>query len=239
VVTVRVFGASIQFARLGANRLLRAAIRAYDVDYGVYRIESYNCRKVTGGTSRSAHSWPVAVDINPNTNPYSSKGTLITDMPRAFVDCFKAEGFGWGGEWRHPKDAMHFSLAPNEKGKPHPEPFDTRLQQRANQKWKAKHGGKDPGLAAKPRTKKKGIQPPPFGGVVLSFEGWNVARKPQPAVRTFQLRLKERGWAIATDGNFPKAVERVVRAFQREKELPITGKVDAATWKAIWRAPIT
>ena len=46
-------------------------------------------------------------------------------------------------------------------------------------------------------------------------------------MRTFQRRLKERGWTIATDGNFTKQVETVVRAFQREKLLAVTGKVDA------------
>src|SRR5215208_1409844 len=81
-VTVTVFGKSIPFVRHAANALLRAAIDAYEVDYDVYRIESYNCRKTTSGTSWSAHAWAAAVDINPEHNPYSSRGVLKTDMPR-------------------------------------------------------------------------------------------------------------------------------------------------------------
>jgi len=239
VVTVDVFGASILFARRGANQLLRAAIRAYDVAYGVYRIESYNCRKVTGGSSRSAHSWPVAIDVNPDTNPYSSDGKLRTDMPQQFVECFKAEGFGWGGDWSGSKDAMHFSLAPNERGKPHPEDFDARLQGRARQKWREIHGGADAGLAKRPKAKQKGVKAPPFPGTAMSYDRWRRTKVPDANVRTFQRRLNERGWRIPSDGNFTKLVVAVVCAFQREKLLEVHGKVDEPTWRAIWEAPIT
>jgi D-alanyl-D-alanine carboxypeptidase/Putative peptidoglycan binding domain len=239
VVNVEVFGKTITFAQRGANQLLRAAIRAYDVKYAVYRIESYNCRKVTSGTSRSAHSWPVAVDINADSNPYSKAGNLQTDMPRAFVECFRAEGFGWGGDWTGAKDPMHFSLAPNERGKPRPERFDPRVQQQARAKWRQVHGGVTAGLAKKPKPKAAGSSAPPFPGNVLSYDRWRKTKTPDAGVRTFQGRLKERGWTIATDGNFTKQVETVVRAFQREKLLAVTGKVDAGTWNSIWAAVVT
>jgi hypothetical protein len=239
VVSVHVFGTSLVFARLGANQLLRAAMRAYDVGYGVYRIESYNCRKVTGGSSRSAHSWPVAVDINPDTNPFSKAGRLITDMPREFVACFESEGFGWGGSWSSPKDAMHFSLAPSERGKPHPEDFDTGLEQQARQKWRETHGGIDAGLAERPQPKDAGLEAPPFPGYAMSYDRWRRTKAADANVRAFQQRLKERRWNVATDGNFTKQVEAVVSAFQREKLLQIHGKVDEPTWKAVWEAAIT
>ena len=91
--------------------------------------------------SISAHAWPLAVDINPERNAYS-KTRLITDMPEAFVQCFKEAGFGWGGNWRSAKDAMHFSLAPNEGGVPRPEAFDPRLQEQALEKWRQLHAGR-------------------------------------------------------------------------------------------------
>lgn len=34
-----------------------------------YRVKTYNCRKTTGGGSWSAHSWPIAIDINPSGEP--------------------------------------------------------------------------------------------------------------------------------------------------------------------------
>jgi len=39
-----------------------------------------------------------------------------TDMPRAFVQLFLDEGWGWGCNWNSTKDAMHFSKAPGEGG---------------------------------------------------------------------------------------------------------------------------
>jgi peptidoglycan hydrolase-like protein with peptidoglycan-binding domain len=134
---------------------------------------------------------------------------------------------------------MHFSLAPNERGKPHPEAFDSRLQQQARARWRQVHGGTEAGPAERPKPKAAGISAPPFPGNVLSYERWRQTKRPDAGVRTFQRRLKERGWTIATDGNFTKQVETVVRAFQREKLLAVTGRVDGATWTAIWTASLT
>jgi D-alanyl-D-alanine carboxypeptidase/Putative peptidoglycan binding domain len=240
VVKVEVFGTSILFARRGANQLLRAALRAYDVDYAVYRIESYNCRKTTGGGAWSAHSWPVAVDINPDKNPFSKQGHLVTNMPREFVDCFRTEGFGWGGDWTKPKDAMHFSLSPNERGRPMPQDFDAQLQEQARQKWRQSHGGVAAPLAATPVAHAQGVPAPAFPGYTMSYDRWlRTDKQKDPNVTTFQRRLKERGWHIATDGKFTKAVESAIRAFQREKSLAIDGKVEAKTWRAIWESPVT
>jgi D-alanyl-D-alanine carboxypeptidase/Putative peptidoglycan binding domain len=238
-VPVEVFGTTIAFARRGANQLLRAAMRAYDLDYRVHRIESYNCRLTTGGGSRSAHSWPVAVDINPDQNPYSSTGHLKTNMPKDFIECFKKEGFGWGGDWHSVKDPMHFSLAPNEGGDPAPAAFDHRLQQRALRKWRDRHGGANAPPSPGPHSVASGVSAPPFPGHILSVKRFRQTKRPDDDVRKFQRRLKKRGWRIATDGKFTPAVERVVRAFQREKRLRVTGSVDRATWRMIWEAPVT
>jgi len=237
-VPVRVFGTTLVFARKGANQLLRAAMLAYDVDYRVYRIESINCRSTTAGGSISAHAWPVAVDINPDTNAYS-KTRLITDMPAAFIECFKLAGFGWGGNWRSAKDAMHFSLAPNEGGRPKPESFDPRLQEQALEKWRTLHGGVDAPIDPSIRTRARGKQPPAYPGSPLSLESWRLTREPDANILRFQTRLKERGWNVATDGKFSADLIAVIRAFQREKLLAVTGQVDENTWRMIWQAPVT
>ena len=54
------------------------------------------------------HALGCAIDINPAQNPMSR--TLITDMPREFIQCFKDAGFSWGGDYPNRKDAMHFEL---------------------------------------------------------------------------------------------------------------------------------
>lgn len=91
-----------------------------------------NCRKITGGTNYSLHSYFIACtillwnlskriagglacDFNWQTNPYGPR--LVTDMPRAMVDEILAirtnsgvRVFGWGGYYTGNKDAMHFEI---------------------------------------------------------------------------------------------------------------------------------
>jgi len=234
-VPVTVFGKTIPFEKRAANQLLRAAMKAYAVDYDVTRIESYNCRMTTSGTSQSAHSWAVAVDINPEQNPFT-RGGVITNMPREFVECFTSEGFGWGGAWRSVKDAMHFSLAPNEGGKPRPETFDRKLQQQAIDLWVARNIGVNP-APQPPHPRRKGKKGPDFPGTDMDRKGF--ARKDDPNVRLFQARLAERGWRIDVSGKFDKRTEVVIRAFQREKRLYVDGVVGKNTWRMIWEAGIT
>lgn len=91
----------------------------------------YNCRKITGGTGYSLHAFAedsgfafwtgvkvamaVAVDVNSLANPYGPR--LVTDMPRPMVEAILgirtnngAQVWGWGGNYRNNKDAMHFEL---------------------------------------------------------------------------------------------------------------------------------
>jgi peptidoglycan hydrolase-like protein with peptidoglycan-binding domain len=232
-VTVRVFGRQIPFVRAGANALLRAAMAAYDLDYAVRRIESYNCRRTISGGSRSAHSWAAAVDINPETNPFSSKGKLVTDMPAAFRAAFTDHGFGWGGNWRSVKDAMHFSLDHGEGGSAPVETFDRDLQARADAKWDQR--------GTKPRP-----QPPKPAGKAPPWRHDHPAEPSNPrnrhgkcdTVRQWQAQMKSRGWDIDVDAYFGDASERVCRAFQREKSLAIDGILGPDTWRASWDAPV-
>jgi hypothetical protein len=87
---------------------------------------AFNCRRTTGGTAWSQHSYGRAIDINPVQNPYVSGGTVLPEAGRAFLDRgnsrpgmiapgdvvvrgFAAEGWGWGGTWTDPLDYQHFS----------------------------------------------------------------------------------------------------------------------------------
>lgn len=238
-VPITVFGKTIPFDRRGANQLLRAAMKAYEVDYRVYDIQSFNCRKTTSGKSWSIHSWAIAVDINPATNPYTTRGRVITDMPREFIECFTSEGFGWGGNWRSVKDAMHYSLAPNEGGRPRPRSFETALQQAAVELWVARHRGVNVPPSDPPKPKARGKKAPPYPGYEMTQERWRRTRTPDENVERLQERLAERGWRIKTDGKFDAATETVVRAFQREKLLEIDGVVGKNSWRLIWEAPLT
>jgi hypothetical protein len=234
-IPVVVFGKTLSFDKRGANQLLRAAMSAYAVPYDVYRIESYNCRMTTSGKSWSAHAWAAAVDVNPDDNPLTS-GKLVTDLPRAFIKAFTDAGFGWGGNWSSSKDAMHFSLSPNEGGTPKVETFDRALQRAAIELWLERHDGVNVEPVARKR-KSKGTKAPPFAGVDLDRE--HNARKVDESVRAFQAQLAERGWDVEATGKFDQRTERAVRAFQREKRLFIDGKVGKNTWRQIWEADVT
>jgi hypothetical protein len=231
---VRVFGKTIPFVRAGANALLRAAMAAYDVDYAVTRIESYNCRQTVSGGSQSAHSWAAAVDINPERNPFSSKGQLVTDMPPAFRAAFKSNGFGWGGDWRSVKDAMHFSLDRREGGSAPVEKFNPDLQAQADAKW-AKRGS-----VPAPRPKAAGTSAPPWRHDHPAMP--NNPRNHHPTcetVRQWQARMKDRGWDIGVDAVYGDDSERVCRAFQREKQLTVDGILGPDTWRAAWESNVT
>lgn len=102
--------------------------------------DSYNCRNIKGSSTKSLHSFGIALDINWHTNPYvdhagqrkvrfSDKptqaereedvrlGAADTDMTEAMIadilSIRTANGkqvLEWGGHWRTVKDAMHFEI---------------------------------------------------------------------------------------------------------------------------------
>lgn len=58
-------------------------------------------------------------------------------------------------------------------------------------------------------------------------------------LRTWQRRMRERGWNITPDGYYGDETERVARAFQREKGLVVDGLIGRDTWNAAWTSPVT
>ncbi len=79
--------------------------------------------KAGGKKSLSNHSYGTAIDFNPFDNPYISKsGRIIpkgaeynpAQNPLSLSDdsklvmFLKSRGWTWGGDWRDPKDYMHF-----------------------------------------------------------------------------------------------------------------------------------
>lgn len=59
------------------------------------------------GSKLSAHSWGIAIDLNPGSNRQGSAG----DMDARVVEFFKNAGFEWGGDWKgKTRDPMHFQF---------------------------------------------------------------------------------------------------------------------------------
>ncbi|MER8942803.1 M15 family metallopeptidase [Mesorhizobium sp. M0915] len=90
---------------------------------------AFNCRKKTSGRNLSAHSFGIAIDINPAQNPYVSKGQILPESSKFFAEpgnrtadrpgvivkggvvtaAFSRQGWKWGGGWTTLKDYQHFS----------------------------------------------------------------------------------------------------------------------------------
>ena len=86
-------------------------------------------RESTGGGNLSNHAYGLAIDLNPQQNPYISYSTgkavwwhenandyidrdaglphMITHEDLAY-ELFTERGFEWGGDWNNPKDYQHF-----------------------------------------------------------------------------------------------------------------------------------
>lgn len=116
--TISVFGTSVTvykdlapgLQRINQQWLAKPASQRYQIK----SIGGYNCRTVSGKNAWSSHAFGTALDINPATNPYGKE--YETDMPAWFINLFKAEGYGWGGDWSSVKDTMHFSKVPPIEG---------------------------------------------------------------------------------------------------------------------------
>jgi len=82
---------------------------------------AFNYRKVKGSKVLSAHSYGMAIDINPLQNPHikgkviqpdkgiynvNASGTIIRDSK--LVKEFVKRGWHWGGRWKSSKDYQHF-----------------------------------------------------------------------------------------------------------------------------------
>lgn len=97
---------------------------------------------------------------------------------------------------------------------------------------------KDGSLAKAPATPAPPKPPavPPWPKRVL------VAKDPEmhgDDVLAWQRQMRKRGWEITVDAFYGDQSAGVARSFQREKKLPVTGKVDEAMWKASFSLPVT
>lgn len=74
------------------------------------------------------------------------------------------------------------------------------------------------------------------GDVILVNGRWR-----SKGLAVYQARMQARGWGIGADGadgRYGNDTERVVRQFQKNKGLKVTGHVDKATWDAAWSLPV-
>jgi hypothetical protein len=100
-----------------AAKALGRVLEAHDYRVRAADTGAYNCRQITAGRGHSLHAYGIAVDINWNTNPFRADNVLVTDMPKVMVNNILRirtvngkQVWGWGGNYRSVKDAMHFEV---------------------------------------------------------------------------------------------------------------------------------
>lgn len=93
---------------------------------------SFNDRLVAGSNSLSMHAYGLAIDLNPEQNPFIQKTGANTEvspkssekyldrtkqrpgMAEPVIDVFADNGFSiWGGDWHNPIDYQHFQVSRN------------------------------------------------------------------------------------------------------------------------------
>ncbi len=201
----------------GTQRLwqaLGAVMLAYNYQVPTSYVGAYACRNITGGSSISRHSWPLAMDVNAATNPYinhAGSRTIRwgseTDMPAAMIreiESITAAGiqaFTWGGRWSTLKDAMHFlvrvTMAEIAKGVKAPRGF-------------YEGGGSAP------------------GGEELSQlrlgDSGNAVEKHQKALNVWNDEL-----GLVEDGEFGPATDAATKQYQKAAEIDQNGVIDGVT----------
>lgn len=120
LTTVNFQGYGVQVHELVAPCLAAVVedIRLLGSTYKINTIGGWRAMAGTGTVSDggSLHQYGVAVDINPDKNPYLSHPCtgciqgVDYDMPGDWVRAFHNRGWTWGGNWRTVKDYMHFEF---------------------------------------------------------------------------------------------------------------------------------
>lgn len=209
-VVIPIYAGGPKVAVRGETRDAHLQLGAVFLRHGyiVRRIGCYNCRKITGGTSYSAHAWGIATDVNDDTNPYRLD-RLVTDMPRAMIQDVLAirtaagvQAWRWGGDW------------------------DSRPETR-NSNYDSMHFE----IMATPDELAVGFEAQTaHPGNVLA---WPVIRRGAkgPAVVELQ-RLLVLGNTTGI-GEFGPRTEQAVRLYQRSRGLEADGIVGHATWAAL------
>ncbi|MDF1596085.1 MAG: M15 family metallopeptidase [Acidimicrobiia bacterium] len=97
----------VPYLRSAIDELINEGLWAH-IDRQDFQIAGgcYNPRLIRGGDKGGAvsrHTWGIAIDINPNDNPYGGRIGMDPDI----AAIFQKWGFAWGGGWTY-TDGGHF-----------------------------------------------------------------------------------------------------------------------------------
>lgn len=214
----------------GARALLAWLLEAYPQGWSM---GIYNCREVRGGKTRSLHSEGRAIDYG-----MPMVGGRGSPAGREIVNRLAPHGVRLGIQeviydrmiWsaRSPGGRPYTGVAP------HYDHLHIALCRPAARSLNLATCRAAVGSGVGASQPAPALSPPPYPGTVLK-QGMtgNVA------VRTWQSRMKERGWRITVSGDFDARTLEVVRAFQAEKKLGVDGLIGPKTWGAAWTVPVS
>lgn len=192
-----------------------------------------SCRRITGGSGYSLHAYfingvivfwnglqigmGVAIDINWDRNPYGKR--LVTDMPRDMVEAILAirtnngeEVWGWGGNYRSVKDAMHYEIACS------PADLATGINFNTVRGW----DGKVPEIPL--------VQP--VRPVLRKGSRGRDVEFAQDRLIAHGHDLSQEG---GVDGVFGAGLQREVKAFQAHRKARADGVIGPETWALLER----
>lgn len=207
-VTITIATGIARLTTLILNECLRRGYAIRDADTG-----AYNCRKIAGTNVWSNHAWALAIDVNWQTNPFTT-GTQH-DIPDWVAKLFNRYGFAWGGDYFGGKrDYMHFEFM----GSPAKAAEATALAER-ELAGGGGGGGALPVFA--PGSRVLYLKDP-------HFEGTDVQKLQAVLNRWYPNRPQ-----LGTDGDFGPATDAAVRYFQGAARLTADGEVGPATWRTL------
>lgn len=191
------------------------------------------------------YPWVHAVDVMP---PPAGKG--LPTLARLGAQLYKdrladVPGIGWLKymNWTPAgSGCVHDQWKPSHVRLPSGDVGHIHLSARTD--WTHRHAEYDPVARLRGTQKVPPAAPassgpavPPFSRQLRYTRGAPMMRGND--VRTWQARMRARGWRLDVDGVYGPASDGVCRAFQRQKHLVVDGIVGPRTWNAAWTAPLT
>ena len=173
----------------------------------------FACRPIGGTRTASNHSWGLAVDINWQANPMSSR--FVCDLPPKLVKAFWSCGFYWGGWYNGGRfDPMHFEYTGR------PSDVDRHLLIARSI------------VAASSSTTPTATAPAPSRTVVslsklkAAYEAEGTG-EPDPDTKQLQARLNSRGYETGTpDGYYGERTRHAMTAYRAKKYDTFPGHPD-------------
>jgi hypothetical protein len=202
----------------------------------------FNWRPIAGTESLSAHSFGIAIDLNPDLGGYwkwdkgdASDMKRRIDYPAEIISIFEKHGFVWGGKWYH-FDLMHFEYRPELAGKNmSTEPVaavaaeEIIVESKPDTKPAKSPSGAEPSVSELLFQAAFDVSP---------YKEFTLLSKIE-ILRLVQSRLRYDGYYTKTiDGKFTDETQTAIRQWQQDEGLASNGLLDEQTLLALGLAKL-